>query len=209
MRKLLGESLKSLSISELRFMFRLTLSKEIISLVGEASPPDEDGENVFLDSYKVDNVGHIAIAVVSKVKKGEDVYNIDCRCQLARGGRLRKETPKISRLIEILSDVKESQSFHCLVRFTYGKRAKFKPIVKLPMIITNKTKAPFNEIHGIHFAKVKGNKLENEAILDLLEGGGYNETVIFGYKSKISVSIVEDIVKKAKGISDNFVYTEE
>ena len=208
MRNLLKESLKSLSISELRFIVKPTLTDELISKISEASPPDKDGDNVFLDSYKVNNVSHLAIAVVSKVKKREDVYNIDCRCQVAKGGILSKDTPKISRLIEILSDVKESQHFHCLARFLYGKRAKFKPIVKLPIRITDKTKVPFNEIHGVHFAKIVGKKLENEVILDLLEGGGYTETVIFGHSSKIGVSIVRDIVEKAKGISDNFVYTE-
>jgi len=202
---MLGQNLKALSINEFRFTFRLTLDEKLVSVVSVASPPDDDGDNVFLDTYKIVNISHLAIAVVSKVKKGAHNYSVDCRCSLGRGGRLKRGTPKISELFDILSAVKEPLYFNCLIRFLFGKRSQYKSIIQLPIKVTDKNDAIYNEIHGVHFVKMDGKRMDYEVIIDLLEGGGYTEAVIFGYRSEIDMSLMENIIGKATSISGEFV----
>ena len=208
MRDLLNISLKKRSISELHFLISLPLEDNVISMLNDASSPDEDDENNFIDSFKIGKDSHVALATVSQNKKNSNIYKIDCICYLKRGGRIGRDIPRMSQLFDILSTIDAPQNINCLIRFKYGKRDKYKPIYNFPLRVNENQNAPFNEIHGVHFAKVTKKQLEYEVIVDLLDEGGYTVTVIFKYRSKIDRTLVENIVEKAQLISQNFTYLE-
>lgn len=202
-------NLKSFDISALRINFEASLPEDLLEIMGSVCPPDEDGDFVFVDSYKVEGVGHAASAIVSELKKGAKEFGFEFMYRVRRGGRLGKDVPRTSQLLEILSAIKEPVWFNCLLRFIFGKRSKTNTLINLPIKVTAQPNAPFNEIHGIHFVKLEKKELEYEVILDLLDEGGLMETVIFRHRNRISESTIEKIVRKAVEISNSFVSKEE
>ena len=202
------ENLKSHNIDELRFNFKIKPSEKLVREMGNACSPDEEGDYVFLDSYKVEGVGHVASAVVSELEGGVRDFLFRFRYAVARGGRLKKSVPRVDSLLEILSVIEEPVQFNCLLRFLFGKRSKSKTFINLPIKFTRQSNAPFNEIHGVHLVKLEEKEINYEVILDLVDEGGFMETVIFGNRMKISESVVEKIIRKGIRISKSFV-TEE
>ena len=197
-------NLKEFNIKELDFIFWTNLTDDLLEKIGSMVAPDEDGNYIFIDSYKIDNVGHITTAMVSK-SKGEGKYRIRCRCEIGRGGRLGKGVASVSKLFEIISSIKEKMMVSSMLRLSFGRRQKHKTIISLPIKITDMPKTLYDEIHGVHFVKSEGKSFKYEVILDLEENGALMETVIYKKLRNIKASIVEDIIQQGIEISDGFV----
>jgi len=201
-------NLKEFNITEVDFMFWTNLTDDLLEKIGSVVAQDEDGDYMFLDSYKKDNVGHIAIAGVSK-SKGEGKYRIRCRCEIGRGGRLGKDVVSVSKLFEIISSIKEKMMVNSMLKLSFGRRKKHKTIISLPIKITDMPKTLYDEILGVHFVKHEGKSFKYEVILDLEENGALVETIIFKKLRNINASIIEDIIQQGIEISDGFVLREK
>ena len=66
---------KEFNITELDFIFWVNLTDDLLEKIQSVVAPDEDGDYIFIDSYKIDNVSHIATAMVFK-PKGKGKYRI-------------------------------------------------------------------------------------------------------------------------------------
>jgi len=201
-------NLKEFNIKELGFWFLANLTDDVLEKIRNVVAPDEDGDYIFLDSYKIANVGHTAIAVVSK-SKSEGKYRIACKYEIMRGGRLGKDIVSVSKLLEIIPAIKEKVMVNGRLRLLFGRRKKHKSIISLPMKITDMPKMLYDEIHGVHFVKNEGKNLKYEVILDIEENGALSETVIYKELRTIKASIVEDVKQQGIEISDGFVLREK
>lgn len=200
--------LKTPGVVEFRFDVKTKFSEELVKKINKVCEPDKDGDFVFADSFKVEGVGHVASIIISEIKKGSGEFGLYFY-YVRRRGRLSKKIPKIEQIFEILSELEEQVKFNCFLRLAFGKRAKTNTLVNLPIKISNNTDAIFNEIHGIHFVKIEKKELEYEVILDLLEGGGFTEAVIFPHKDVIAESTIATILGKGLDISSRFVSMKE
>lgn len=202
-------NLKLLRIDLIRFNFKVKLSEELIEKIRSVCPPDEDGDCAFYDYYRVENVGHVAYAVVSQLKGNVGEYGFSFLYTCGKRGRLLKDSPKISSLLEVVSVIADPVLFNCLVRFTFSKRSKIRGFVNLPMKVSAQPNALFNEIHGAHFVKLEDGETKYEVILDIIEGGALMQTVMFENKIRISESGVGHILRTSLEISGRFVSKEE
>lgn len=201
-------NLREFNIKELDFIFWTNLTDDLLEKMRSVVAPDEDGDYIFVDSYKIDNVGHITTAMVSK-SKGEGKYRIRCRCEIGRGGRLAKGAVNVSKLFEITSSIKEKMMVSSMLRLSFGRRQKHKTIISLPIKITDMPKMLYDEIHGVHFVKHEGKSFKYEVILDLEENGALSEVIIYKELRTIKASIVEDIIQQGIEISNGFVLREK
>jgi hypothetical protein len=199
---------KEFNLTELSFVFRTNLTDDLLEKIQGVVAPDEDGDYIFLDSYKIDNVGHIATAMVLK-SKGEGKYEIRYGCQIGKGGRLGKGVVSVSKLFEIISSIKEKMMVTSMLRLSFGRRQKHKTIISLPIKITDMSETLYNEIHGVHFVKREGKSFKYEVILDLEENGALISTIIYKKLRNIEVSIVEDIIQQGIEISNGFILREK
>lgn len=198
-------NLKSFCIDQIRFNFEVKLSEELIEKIRNICSPDEDGDYVFFDYYRVESVGHVASAVVSQLKGDVEKFGVSFLYMLGKGGGFIKGAPKISSLLEVLSVVEEPVLVNCFLRFKFGKRSKVKGIVNLPVKISSQPNALFDEIHGVHFVKFEGGETKYEVILDIIEGGVLMQTVMFGNNIRISESSVGHVLRTGLEISRRFV----
>lgn len=201
-------NLKEFNITELNFMFWVSLADDLLEKIRSVVAPDKDGDYVFIDSYKVDNVGHVAGAVVTK-STGELRYMIQGMCEVRRGGRLRKGAVSVSRLFEIISPLEEKTLVVSRLKLSFGRRQKYKTIISLPIKITNMPKMPYDEIGGIRFVKREGNSVKYEVILDLEQNGALNETIIYNELRNIRESMIVDIIQHGIEVSDSFILREK
>ena len=86
-------NLKSLRISQVMLRCTLTLSDDVLEQISTSAPPDEDEDNVFVYSGKIDNIRHFRVGVVSRIKKGKDNCAIGFNCRPEGVGRLSKTHP--------------------------------------------------------------------------------------------------------------------
>jgi len=197
-------NLKEFNITELRFKFWTNLTSDLLEKIESVVAPDEDGDYVFMDPYKIKNVGHLIATVVSK-STGEGRYGIRGICEVRKGGRLGKGMVSVSKLLEIMSSIKEEITVMCLLRLSFGRRQKPKTIISLPIKITDMPKTLYDEIHGIHFVKREGRGFKYEVILDLERDGTLTGIIIYNKLMSIKESILEDIIQEGIEISDGFV----
>lgn len=200
-------NLKIFNLVEVRFNFEAKITDELSKRL-EAFPADRDGDYVFFDSYKSERIGHIANAVVSLLNKSENGFGFSFLYRLGRGGRLRKDLPRISDLFEVISAIRERVEYDCLLRFQFGRRLKPKTLIDLPLKVTGQENVPFNEIRGVHFVKREKGEVKYDVILDLFDGGGLMNTVLFKHKDKIDESVVGKIIQNGLEISKSFASRE-
>ena len=202
-------NLKSYNATSLELDTTLTLTGDLISKVRSASPPDKDGDSLFVDSY----TGHKAYVWAIEVDKGIDRdtrrFRIYFHYELGKGGRLRKGTPPIGQLVEILSSIKGKTIFNCQATFWFGKRLKVRTIISLPMRYVELPNMPFDRIQGLHLVKLDGNETKYEVILDTPSRGMLIETLFFKYDSRIDEALADKILIEATTISDSFVLREQ
>jgi hypothetical protein len=202
-------NLKACDIIELRFLVTLTLSDDLIAQIKEASPPDEDGDSIFVDSYEVDGAKHRAWVWVSMVNEGTTKFRIDFNYELGKGGRLRKSTPRINKVVGILCSVEEEVDITCQVSFQFGRRRKAKPIIPLPLKLIELPNIPFDEIDGLHLVKRDGKQTKYDVILGVSSGGALTEIIFFDYHSRIREDLADEIIREAVRISNLFILKEE
>ena len=201
-------NLKSRHITRLYFNTTLVLANDLLLEIRNVSPPDEDGDSFFGDSYQ----GHKAFAWVIEIEKNSDKnmrrFRVEFNYELGRGGRLRKSIPGIGQLIDVLSSIKENGDFDCQVAFEFGKRLKPKSVIPLPMKYTEFLNMPFDIIQGLHMVKLDGKERKYDVILEAPAKNIITESVFFKYTSGIDKSLADRILREAMTISDHFVSKE-
>jgi len=197
-------NLKKFNITELRFVFGTNLTDDLLKKIRSVVPPDKDGDSMFVESYKIDNVGHLVAAMVSK-STGEGIYNIRVICEKGRGRRLGKGVGSVSKLFEIISSIKEEITVMSTLRLSFGRRQRYKAVISLPIKITDMPKMPYNEIRGIRFVKREGKDFKYDVILDFERNGSLTEVINYIKRTNIKESILEDIIQEGLEISDGFV----
>jgi hypothetical protein len=202
-------NLKSYHATSLHFNTNLTLTDELISEIQNTSPPDKEGDSLFLDSYD----GHRAWVWVIGLDKGvkEDVrrFRIEFNYEVRAGGKLGKRIPRIEQLMNMLSSTREKMNFDCRADFQFGKRLKPRPIIGLPMKYLELPDMPFDRIQGLHLVKFDSSKIKYEVILEAPANGIVMENVLFRYISEIDNSLAGKILVEAATISDKFVLKEQ
>ncbi len=126
-------NLKNHNVSDLSFFTVVSLDQETLSQIRKIAPPDEDGDNLFLDTYKIDNVDYRAIAWIIKQARSKDKYVIHFAYQQGKGGRLPKNTPYIHKFINIMPFDNKELCFHCRALFRFSKKLKVRSIISLPL----------------------------------------------------------------------------
>jgi hypothetical protein len=200
-------NLKEFNIEEVRFTVWTSLTDDLLEKIQSVVAPDKDGDYVFMESYKIGNVGHFVFAMVSELK-GEGIYRIGVICE-KRGRRLRKGIASVSKLLEIISSIKEEMRVMCVLSLSFGRRKKYKTIISLPIKITDMPKTLYNEIHGFHFAKREGKDLKYDVVVDIERDGTLIELINFIKVINIKESILEDIIQEGIEISDGFIVREK
>jgi hypothetical protein len=201
-------NLKSYNATSLGFYTTLALTDGLISEIQNISPPDEDGDSLFVDSYK----GHWAFVWIKEVDKGLDKgtrgFRVEFNYELGRGGRAHKSIPGIGRLIDVLSSIKEKVDFDCRVALEFGRRLKPKSVIPLPTKYTEFLNMPFDIIQGLHMVKLDGKERKYDVILEAPAKNIITESVFFKYTSGIDKSLADRILREAMTISDHFVSKE-
>ena len=202
-------NLKSYNTTSLVFHTTMALPNDLISEIRNISPPDEDGDSSFVDSYQ----RHNASVWVIEVDKGPDKeirrFNVVFNYELGRGRKLGKRIPKIEQIIDILSSIGKENDFDCRVAFEFGRRLKPKPIIALPVKYMDFPNMPFDRIEGVHLVKLDGAETKYDVILEALGRGVITESVFFKYTSEIDKSLADKILSESMTISDRFVFKEQ
>lgn len=197
-------NLKKLNIEELRLDFLINLADDLLEKIGSVVAPDKDGDYMFIDSYKIDNVGHLLTAMVSK-SRGEGIYRVRGIWEKRRGRGLVKDVVSVSKLLEIISSIEQEILLRVSLRLSFSRRKKYKTVISLPIKITDMPKTIYDEIHGIHFVKREGKGFKYEVILDLERDGTILEMIICDKRMKIKKSMLEDMIQEFMEISGRFI----
>jgi hypothetical protein len=200
--------LVSVNVVNLTFYVELPLSDQLVNDIHEASPPDEDGDSGFFDSYAVQRHGHGAIAWVISPATNESEFRISFNYALAKAERLPKKLPKVEQLIDVLSNIRQEATFNCSVTFQFGKREPASSVVVLPIRISRSATIPFDEVRGIRLVKLEDNKILYSVILDLTSEGALHQNIGFSHSANFSRTLVDDILHKATDISRKFITKE-
>lgn len=201
-------NLKELNIEELSCTFWITLTDDLVERIRGAVAPDEDGDYVFMDSYKIGNVSHFMGAAVSK-SLGEGRYKVRVVCEKEAGVKLPKDTISVRKLLEIISSIKEEVGAFCMLRLSFGKRRRPKTIISLPVKISDMPKTVYDEIRGFHFMKREDKVFKYDVILDIEPDGNLMEMINYRKMINIKESILEDVIQEGMVISDCFVIREK
>lgn len=201
-------NLKEFNIEELRFTFWTSLTDDLLEKIRSVVAPDEDGDYIFEESYRIGNVGHSIVAMVSK-SGGEGRYRVGILCRKKGGRGLRKGVGNVRELFEILSAIKEKITAFCVLHLSFGRRKKYKTVISLPIKITDMPKTLYDEIRGIHFAKREGKGIRYDVVVDVERDGNLIELINYRKLINIKESILEDVIEEGLKISDGFVLREK
>jgi len=196
---------ENLDLQDVRITADVEVPKSLLDKVAGLCVPDEEGDCLFGELYKLDGNNVTLTALVEGVKKGGTKNSITFVCRKTKSKRLSIDFIRTSKLIDILADYDKKVIFDCFIRLQFARRYRAKSIVHLPINITDLNNSPFNEIHGVHFVKKRGKEYEYEVILDLLENGKLQENILFKYNAKIKKGMLNEIYDIAKNISERFV----
>lgn len=201
-------NLKELNIEELRFTLWTGLPDALLEKIRSLVTPDEDGDFMFRESYRVGNVGHSIFAIVKKSNGGGE-YRIGFVCQKGGSKRSTKGYGSVSKLLETLLSIKEEVTALCVLNLSFGRRRKYKTIISLPIRITDMPKTIYDEIRGFHFMKHEDKTFKYDVILDLEPDGTLIEMINYRKVINIKESILEDVIQEGMGISNCFVLREK
>lgn len=204
----MNPNLESHNIISLRLLSTLSLSEDIIVKIHQASPPRDDGYSAFVDSYVVNGVSHRAWSWIGVKDKKSGKSYLELNYELGRGGRLGKTTPRINKLLDILSSINDEIGFSCTVEFKFKRGSKVKPIVPLPFKLIDSPDMPFNEINIINLVKREG-KREKYSVIMGLDGGVLMQTVSFDYSARIQETLVDKIIGESVSISNRLTWKGE
>jgi hypothetical protein len=111
-------NLKNHFITELEFSVTAPLEKDILSQIQDSARIDSDEDYVFFEFYD----GHAAIGWLQKPDKKHSQSNINFIYRHKKGRKPKKELPKISQLIEILSTIDNVFDFECTATVSSRKK---------------------------------------------------------------------------------------
>lgn len=197
-------NLKAHNLTELEFSAKITLTADLIAEIHRISSPDSDGDSSFFDSYE----NHRALVWVKKADGKTLQSDIEFLYQAKKGGRLRKEMPRISQLIDLLSPISQQLTFECTASFSFSKKLRAKSIVHLPQKSLELPDMPFDRIQGMHLVKLDGSETKYDVFLEVPTQGVVMENIVFKYSSKIDSNLANNILAEAVKISDKFVIKE-
>lgn len=200
--------LASVSAVDLTFYVELPLNDQLVNDIQRVSPPDEDGDSGFIDSYAVQRHGHRAIAWVISPAENKTDFRISFNYSLEKYERLAKKLPKVEQLIDIFSNLQQEVTFNCSVSFRFGKRERMSPMFLLPMRISRSATIPFDEVRGMRLVKLEDNKILYSVILDLTSEGTLQQNIGFPYLRNFSRTLADDILHNATDISRKFITKE-
>ena len=106
-----------------------------------------------------------------------------------------------------MSECSENMDFECTFNFEFNKTSKVKPIVKLPVKLSDHPSLANIEIRGLHLSKKDGD-FSIETILDLADGH-LQQSMEFHSINHFNQNLINDIVKKGLEINRSFVFLEE
>lgn len=200
--------LASVNAVDLTFYVELPLNGQLVNEIHKVSPPDEDGDSGFIDSYAVQRHGHRAIAWVISPAENKADFRISFNYIPERHERLAKKVPKVGQLIDIVSNLQQEVKFNCSVTFQFSKRERTSPILLLPMRISRSAIIPFDEVRGMRLVKLEDNKILYSVILDLTSEGILQQNIGFPYSANFSGTLADNILHEATDISRKFVSRE-
>jgi len=200
---------KALFINEIDISGEIALTAEILDSIRKASPPDEDGDFGFYDSYKVGRNSYIAWMYLSEPSQDNRTSKFGLHYESGRGGRLRKSLPRIREAIEILSTIDNPIELSSICKFEFGKRNRVNTLINLPLIWSESPNLPFDKIEGMHFSRSEDKRFKYHVILDRSEDGSLSEVVIFQHEVKIDEQLVDKFIKEAITIANKFVLREK
>jgi len=198
-------SLKSLNINVLRFRVRLTLPDDLLTRIQQVAPPDDEGDSLFVDSYKIGNFNHRTFVWVMRPRGKSERHDIGFIFEVGRAGKLNKKAARVDSLVEILSSIKTEMDFQCNATFIFKKRQKVRTLIDLPLKISTFSGLPFDYIEGVNFVKRGDGQEQYGVILDRMLDGELFSNVTFNYKTKFRDSLADDIAGEAVRICDSFV----
>jgi hypothetical protein len=201
-------NLKEFSITGLRFAFWIDLPDDLLEKIRSATSQDKGGGYVFADKYKIGNVSHFALALVLK-SKGEKRYGIRVMWERESLTGVGKGIASVSKLLEIISCIKEEVAVNCRLRLSFGRPRKCKTVISLPIKITDMPETIYDEIHGMHFVKREGKGYKYDVILDLERKGAVVLSINYRTLMNIKESMLEDVLQEGIKISDGFVLREK
>jgi hypothetical protein len=201
-------NLKEFNITGLRFTFWVDLPDDLWEKIRGVTSQDKEGDCVFADRYKIGNVSHFALALVSK-SKGERRYGIRVMWERESLTGVGKGIASVSKLFEIISCIKGEVAVNCSLRLSFGRPRKYKTIISLPIKITDMPEAIYDEILGMHFVKREGKGYKYDVILDLERKGAVMMLINYRKLMNIKESMLEDILQEGIKISDGFVLREK
>ena len=197
-------NLKSSHALNLGFRAIVTLSDSQISKIAALSKPDPEGDHFFADVYD----GHRAWVWVMKptkhISEGMRESRISFDFEALRGGKLKKDAPRIDQIVEVFSSTPDSIDFQCQVRFDFNRRLKPKSIFGLPIKPPELLNLPFDRISGLHVSKLDGKKTIYDVLLEVGDGAIVEQIMMF-YHSVIDDSLADRILEEAKSISSKFI----
>lgn len=200
--------LVSVNAVALNFSTKLHLNDDVVNAIHKVSPPDEDGDSSFLDSYALRRHGHGVVAwVISPAEDTED-FRISFNYAPTKYKQLPKKVSKVAQLIDILLNLKQKVAFDCSATFQFSRREHISPVVILPIRISRTKTLPFDEVRGLRFVKLEGNKILYSVILDLTPEGALHQNIGFSYPSNFSMTLADNILHEATDISRKFTSRE-
>jgi hypothetical protein len=106
--------------------------------------------------------------------------------------------------MEILSISEEPLIFVCEASFLYEDSIQ-KSIIQLPIPVFRTEKADFHEIRGFLLARTKPEEFKYEIKIEAGENGSLIHEVAFNFTSRAKPGIESILLKKAVGISYQFL----
>lgn len=200
--------LVSVNAVNLSFYVELPLNSQLVDEIHKVSKPDEDNDSGFFDSYAVERHGHEAIAWVISPAENEDEFRISFNYTPGKVKQLPKKVPKVGELIDILSNLRQEVTFNCSVTFQFGKREPTSSVVILPIRISRLKALPFDEVRGLRFVKLEGNKILYSVIHDLTSEGALQQNIGFSHSANFTGALADNILHKATDISRKFTTRE-
>ncbi len=187
--------LNSNSVSMFGFSTTVSLTDEVRKSIGELWPADKRGNGFFEEDLEGTTGRVRVIAVVSRIGRSGNKFNIAVSFHSLRRTRSNKKPvvagPSLANLFTALSALPAESKFNCSLVSQFKRTAKVTPIVKLPLKLTEFPGAAFNEIRGIHFALKDGADWV-QIILDTADDS-FRLIVYFDYSHTFSQSIAEEM----------------
>jgi hypothetical protein len=194
--------LRKYNAFSLRFETSIDSSQSYNDEISRLSPPDEDGDRVFADLYD----GILAHSVVSKYSKAKgSKVSISFAYVFEKRKKLSHPTPGIDQLMAILSATSESCKFGCQVGFDLKTSKNSKPLIPLPIKLTDFPHVPFNSVQGMHLKKVTAVGDEFDIFIEGTEKGELYINLIFELTKVFHNEIATDIVTIAYEVAKGFI----